>query len=200
MAWGLRARTLMSPALVLRGMPVADAPKDRGAPAARRRARDALDFSDYMELRRFRDRGAASPDLAEALDHLERHLPVPFARSIPDLRTLEEAPEPPPRELTREALRVALALREEFAHHGATRAGLRVDLPEGGSLKAWLDFMETERKLSRVARQHLRELDAKLWTLLTGQRRMPSAPAPPAWSRLEAGGQGAERAGLPREG
>ena len=176
-------------------MPVHDAPKERARTAGMRRSRDALDFSDYLELRRFRDSGVDNPDLLEALAHLEAALPVPFARAIPHMRTLEDAPEPPPRELTREALRVAFSLREEFAHHGATRMGLRVDLPEGRSLKAWLDFMETERKLSRLARQHLRELDAKLWTMLTGQRRMPSAPPPPAWSRLEAGGQGAERAG-----
>jgi hypothetical protein len=177
-------------------MPVGDAPKERHSLAPSRRARDTLDFSDYLELRRFRDSGVSSPALLEALAHLEATLPVPFAASIPHLRTLEDAPVPPPRELTREALRVALALREEFAQHGATRMGLRVDLPEGRSLKAWLDFMETERKLSRVARQHLRDLDGKLWTMLSGQRRMPAVSAPPAWARLEAGGQGAERAGL----
>ena len=177
-------------------MPVDVAPKERSAAGPLRRSRDALDFSDYMELRRFRDHGVASPAVLDVLAYLESALPVPFARAIPDLRTLADAPEAPPRELTREALRVALSLREEFAHHGATRMGLRVDLPEGRSLKAWLDFMETERKLSRVARQHLRELDAKLWAVLTGQRRMPSVPPPPAWARVEAGGQGAERAGL----
>lgn len=176
-------------------MPVQDAPRSART-VAPRRARGAVDFSDYLELRRFRDSGVSSPDLLEALAHLEAALPVPFARSIPHLRTLEDAPEPPPRELTREALRVAFALREEFAHHGATRMGLRVDLPEGTALKAWLDFMETERKLSRLAREHLRELDAKLWTMLTGQRRMPATPPPLSWKRLEAGGQGAERAGL----
>jgi hypothetical protein len=185
------------PARTLRSvMPVADAPKERATAAPLRRQRDRLDFSDYLELRRFRDSGVASPELLAVLAHLEATLPVPFAASIPHMRTLADAPEPPPRELTREALRVAFSLREEFAHHGATRMGLRVDLPEGRSLKAWLDFMETERKLSRVARQHLRELDGKLWAMLSGQRRMPTVPAPPAWTRIEAGGQGAERAGL----
>lgn len=177
-------------------MPVADAPKERGTTAPLRRRRDALDFSDYLELRRFRDSGVSSAALREVLAHLEEALPVPFAASIPHMRTLADAPEPPPRDLTREALRVAFSLREEFAHHGATRMGLRVDLPEGRSLKAWLDFMETERKLSRAARQHLRELDAKLWAMLSGQRRMAVVPAPPAWAQVEAGGQGAERAGL----
>ena len=175
-------------------------PVDEAAPVAQplpsRRRRETLDFSDYLELRRFRDLGVRTPELLETLAYLEERLPVPFARSIPDLRTLEDAPEPPPRELTREALRVAFALREEFAQHGATRMGLRIDLPEGRGLKSWLDFMETERRLSRVAREHLRELDGKIWTMLAGSRRPPSAPAPPSWVRLEAGGQGAERAGV----
>lgn len=158
-------------------MPVDEAPH-AAAPSPRRR-RDALDFSDYLELRRLRDLGASPPGAEALLAHLEERLPVPFARSIPDMRTLDEAPEPPPRELTREALRVMFAMREEFARHGATRAGLRIDLPEGRSLKAWLDFMETERRLARATRAHLRELDAKIWTVLSGSRRMPSVPAPP---------------------
>lgn len=156
-------------------MPVADAPKRRPAQVHRR---DTLDFSDYLELRRRRDRGDDSPETAALLAYLEEKLPVPFADAIPDMRTLADAPAAPPRELTREALRVAFAMREEFAAHGTTREGLYIDLPEGAGLKSWLDFMETERKLARLAREHLRELDAKLWAMLAGRRRMPTAPVP----------------------
>lgn len=176
-------------------MPVDEARRPAAAPESRRR-RETLDFSDYLELRRFRDMGVDAPDVLETLAYLEERLPVPFARSIPHLRRLEDASEAPPRELTREALRVAFAMREEFAQHGGTRMGLAIDLPEGRGLKAWLDFMETERRLSRAAREHLRELDGKIWTMMAGSRRMPSVPAPPSWARLEAGGQGAERVAL----
>lgn len=159
-------------------MPLHDAtgPASAAAPTRARRGGD-LDFSDYLDLRRQRDLGRADAPALELLSWLETRLPVPFADAIPNLATLADAPAPPPRELTREALRVAFAMREELARVGATRDGLHVDLPEGRSLKAWLDFMETERRIERQIRGHLRELDAKIWAMMSGARRMPTAPA-----------------------
>ena len=143
----------------------------------RRRPR-ALDFSDYLELRRQRDLGARDAALDALLAHLERALPVPFAAQLPDLATLAPAG-PPPRGLTPEAVRVVFAMREEFAGHGGTRAGLMgFDLPDGEGLKDWLDFLETERKQAMAVRELLRELDRKVWALYTGDRRMPTAPPP----------------------
>jgi len=141
--------------------------------------RAELDFSDYLELRRAVDAGEATPESRRVLAALERALPVPFARAIPHLVTLADAHDAPPRELTREAVRVAFGMREEFCHHGSTRAGLSgFDLPEGLGLKDWLDLVETERKLAVQSRKLLRELDGKLWRMFTGERRMPSVRAP----------------------
>lgn len=153
---------------------------------ARRRA--ALDFSDYLELREQRDAGTAAPDALELLAHLERELPVPFASAIPHLVTLDDAPDAPPRGLTREELRVVFAMRREFSGHGQVRARLMgFPLPDGEALKDWLDFMETERSGARKARELLRELDRKVWAVMTGERRLPEVPlerlAPLAASR-----------------
>lgn len=164
-----------------RPVPVDDAPPATAALAPRRDRGDVLDFSDYLTLRRRRDAGDASEETRALLAWLEERLPVPFARAIPHLVTLEDASEPPPRDLTREAVRVMFAMREELASHGRTREGLHLDLPEGRALKAWLDFMETERRVARQVRGHVRELDAKIWTVFAGGRRpMPSVPAPRA--------------------
>lgn len=145
-----------------------------------RRSRAGLDFSDYLELRRLRDLGARDAELDEALAHLERLLPVPFAASIPNMATLAEPSAPPPRGLTPEARRVMFAMREEFASHGGTRAALMgFDLPDGDGLKDWLDFIENERKHAMAVRALLRELDRKIWAVYTGDRRMPSVAPPP---------------------
>lgn len=142
------------------------------------RARRPLDFSDYLELRRARDEGRAEPGDAALLAHLEATLPVPFARAIPDLHTLADAPEAPPRDLTRDAVRAAFAFRREFASHGATRRAMRMgfDLPEGEGLKDWLDLVEAERRGAMQVRRLLREFDGKVWRMFTGERRMPAAP------------------------
>ena len=142
------------------------------------RPRRPLDFSDYLELRRLRDEGRATAEEEAAIARLEATLPVPFARAIPDLHTLADAPDPPPRELTREAMRAAFAFRREFAAHGAARRAMRqgFELPEGEGLKDWLDLVETERRAALQVRRLLRELDAKLWRAYTGERRMPAEP------------------------
>lgn len=145
-----------------------------------RRGRAGLDFSDYLELRRLRDAGARDAELDGVLAHLERALPVPFADAIPHMLTLAEPAAPPPRGLSPEARRVMFAMREEFAVHGGTRAGLMgFDLPDGDGLKDWLDFIETERKHAMAVRSLLRDLDRKIWAAYTGNRRMPAAPLPP---------------------
>lgn len=124
------------------------------------------------------DAGEATDEARGMLAPLERALPVPFARAIPHLVTLADAPEAPPRDLTRAAVRVAFAMRQEFCHHGTVRAGLSgFELPEGAGLKDWLDLVETERKLSMLARKQLRELDGKIWRMFTGERRMPAVRA-----------------------
>lgn len=139
--------------------------------------RAQLDFSDYLELRHLRDHGQGTPEIARALAHLERALPVRFADAIPDLATLADAPGAPPRGLTREAVRVMFAMREEFAGHGRARSGLMgFDLPDGDGLKDWLDFVENERRHAMGVRASLRELDRRIWAVYTGQRRMPAAP------------------------
>lgn len=141
------------------------------------RPRRPLDFSDYLELRRLRDEGRATEADAAELARLEAELPVPFARAIPDLHTLADAPEPPPRGLTRDAVRAAFAFRREFAAHGAARRALMgFDLPDGEGLKDWLDLVETERRGAMQVRKLLRELDGKAWRMFTGERRMPVAP------------------------
>lgn len=158
-----------------------------GSSAARRillgmRRRPTLDFSDYLELRRLRDGGERDADIDGLLLHLEAMLPVAFARAIPHLVTLDDAEGAPPRGLDREHLRVAFAIREEFARHGDARTSLMmgIDLPERPGLPDWLDLVEGERKHARAARQALRDIDARIWAIYTGVRRMPTA-APPAW-------------------
>ena len=147
------------------------------AALARMRRRRQLDFSDYLELRHLRDHGAASAELDGAIAHLERALPVPFARAIPHLVTLADAPEAPPRGLSRDAVRAMFAMREEFAAHGRARAGLMgFDLPDADGLKDWLDFVENERRHAMQVRASLRELDRRIWAVYTGSRRMPAAP------------------------
>lgn len=141
--------------------------------------RSVLDFSDYLELRRMRDAGVADAEVERRLRFLEAALPVPFADAIPHLVTLADAPAPPPRDLTRDALRVVFAMREEFARHGTTRAGMMgFDLPEGRGLKDWLDFIEEERKQSMQVRRLLREVDRKVYAVYTGVRKMPVARLP----------------------
>lgn len=136
--------------------------------------RPTLDFSDYLELRHAMDHGDASPELRELAAHLERALPVPFARAIPHLVTLADAPGPPPRGLTRDAVRAMFAMREEFASHGKARASLMgFDLPDADGLKDWLDFIENERRHAMQVRTSLRELDRRIWAVYTGDRRMP---------------------------
>lgn len=143
------------------------------------RRRGEMDFSDYLELRRLRDRGEADPRLARWIAHAEAALPVPFAAAIPHLATMA-AGAAPPRELSAEAIRVAFAMREEFAAHGATRVGMMgIDLPEGAGLKDWLDLVETERQESKKVRDSLRRFDAKIWAMMTGERkRLPSCLPP----------------------
>lgn len=140
------------------------------------RRRRTLDFSDYLELRRMRDEGGGSAELDAMLAHAERELPVPSPRCIPHLATLADAPEAPPRGLTREAWRVVFEMRREYTQHGGAREQLMgFDLPDDGPvLKDWLDFLETERKGTRAIRELLRELDRKTWAILTGHRRMPT--------------------------
>jgi hypothetical protein len=151
-----------------------DAYHDAKRAMRRMRRRAHLDFSDYLELRRFRDLGAQSPELDGALQHLEHALPVTFSRALPHLAT--QAGGAPPRGLSQDALRVAFAMREEIASRGKTRAGMMgFDLPEGEGLKDWLDLVETERKLALESRHHLRDFDRRLWALFTGDRRMPQA-------------------------
>lgn len=133
--------------------------------------RQLLDFSDYLELRHAIDAGDDSAELRAATRALAERLPVRFADAIPDLHTLADAPAPPPRGLTREALRVVFAMREEFATHGRARGAMMgFDLPDGDGLKDWLDFMEAERKAAREVRAQLRRLDRKIWALYTGER------------------------------
>jgi len=105
---------------------------------------------------------------------------VPFADAIPDLATLAPGRAPPPRDLTPEALRVVFAMREEFARHGGARSDLMgFDLPEGRGLKDWLDLVETERQEAKKVREGLRALDAKVWALMTGERRrLPACGTP----------------------
>lgn len=156
-------------------------PTPAPSPLLRRllRGRQELDFSDYLELRRVLDEGAQDEAVDELRANLEEALPVDFADAIPHLVTLEDAPAPPPRGLTREALRVVFAMRQEFTSHGATRAAMMgFDLPDGEGLKDWLDFLETERKQTRAVRDLLRELDRKTWAVCTGDRRMPRTPRP----------------------
>lgn len=141
--------------------------------------RPQLDFSDYLELRHMRDEGDATDASALLFAHLERALPVPFARAIPNMSTLADAAEPPPRELTRDAVRMAFLMRQEFARHGHARATMMgFDLPDGEGLKDWLDLVETERKSALEVRKLLRTVDAKIWRMFTGERRMPSVPPP----------------------
>lgn len=140
------------------------------------RRRGKLDFSDYLEVRRLRDAGEGNEEVDLLLLHLEEALPVPFVDAIPNLVTLADAPIPPPRGLTRDAVRVLFQMREEFARHGATRRALSgFPLPDGEGLKDWLDFMEAERKNALATRGLLRELDGKIWRVYTGERRMPLA-------------------------
>lgn len=142
---------------------------------ARFRRQPRLDFSDYLEARRLRDEGAVIDGVAALLADLERALPVRFADAIPDLATGADAIAPPPRGLSREALRVMFAMRAEFSSHGRTRASmLGFDLPDGDGLKDWLDFVENERRHAMQARASLRELDRRIWAVYTGERRMPS--------------------------
>lgn len=142
--------------------------------------RSELDFSDYLELRHLRDHGRAPEGAAGVLAELERALPVGFADAIPHMATLADAPAPPPRGLTREAIRVVFAMREEFALHGAARAGLSgFDLPDAAGLKDWLDFIENERRHALQVRASLRELDRRIWAVYTGERRMPKASVRP---------------------
>lgn len=139
------------------------------------RRKKEIDFSDYLELRHLRDAGQRSPDLDALVGHLERALPVPFADAIPDLHSLANATAPPPRGLTREALRVAFAMREEFAGHGRARASLMgFDLPDGEGLKDWLDLVENERRHALQVRSSLREIDRRIYALYTGSRKMPA--------------------------
>lgn len=139
--------------------------------------RPTLDFSDYLELRRARDAGEEHPHLAAALGHLESRLPVAFAAAIPHLITLAEPAAAPPRGLSREAVRVMFAMREEFAVHGRARRTLMgFDLPDGEGLKDWLDLVENERRHAIAVRASLRELDRRIWAVYTGERRMPLAP------------------------
>lgn len=140
----------------------------------RMRRKPSLDFSDYLELRRLRDEG--HEDAAAPMGALGASLRVSFADAIPHLVTLADAPAPPPRGLTRDAVRVMFAMREEFASHGATRRGMMgFDLPEGDGLKDWLDFVENERKHAMAVRASLRDLDRRIWAAYTGDRRMPVA-------------------------
>lgn len=142
-----------------------------------RRRREPLDFSDYLELRRLRDAGLAGPEEERLLGALESALRIGFARAIPDLVTLADAPLPPPRGLTREELRVVFAMRADLAGVGATRRSLMgFDLPDGEGLKDWLDFLEAERKVAREARALLRALDAKVWAVMTGDRKVAKVP------------------------
>lgn len=154
----------------------------RRALHALRRNRATLDFSDYLSLRALRDEGERDDDLDAVLAHLERVLPVAFERSIPHLVTLDDAPAEPPRGLAREHVRVALAMRAEFARHGEARAGMMgIDLPERPGLPDWLDLVEGERKHAMELRKALRDLDRRIWAMFTGDRRMPAAPRPAAW-------------------
>ncbi|HVM45030.1 MAG TPA: hypothetical protein VM582_03755 [Candidatus Thermoplasmatota archaeon] len=138
------------------------------------RRRPQLDFSDYLELRQLRDEGDARVE--RALAHLEAALPVRFAAAIPHLVTLADAPSPPPRGLSREAVRAMFQMRAEFAAHGRARAGLMgFDLPDADGLKDWLDFVENERRHAMQVRASLRELDRRIWAVYTGERRMPVA-------------------------
>lgn len=144
------------------------------------RRRESLDFSDYLELRHLRDEARADDDALRYLSYLEEALPVRFADAIPNLSTLADAPAEPPRGLSRAAIRVVFGMRHEFAEHGATRRGLMgFDLPDAEGLKDWLDLVETERKNAKEVRKLLREVDAKIWRVYTGERRMRSAPLPP---------------------
>ena len=146
------------------------------ATLARMRRRAQLDFSDYLELRHLQDHGDATPEIEVAIAHLERSLPVRFARAIPHLVTLADAPDAPPRGLTRDAVRAMFAMREEFASHGRARASLMgFDLPDADGLKDWLDFVENERRHAMQVRSSLRELDRRIWAVYTGDRRMPAA-------------------------
>ncbi|HET6403111.1 MAG TPA: hypothetical protein VFH78_00565 [Candidatus Thermoplasmatota archaeon] len=153
------------------------------------RRRGRLDFSDYLELRQLLDvearaeaeagaeaRAEAAEEARRTLAHLERALPVRFARAIPHLVTLADAPEPPPRGLTRDAVRAMFAMRAEFAAHGRARAALiGFSLPDAEGLKDWLDFVENERRHALQVRASLRELDRRIWAVYTGERRMPLA-------------------------
>lgn len=136
-----------------------------------------LDFSDYLELRHLRDAGDDSADVRALLAWLEAELPVRFADALPDMHTGADASALPPRGLSREAVRVMFAMREEFAVHGRARRSLMgFDLPDGDGLKDWLDFIENERRHAMTARQGLRELDRRIWAVYTGDRKMPHAP------------------------
>lgn len=144
----------------------------------RMRRRAQLDFSDYLELRHLRDHGDRDPEIAQLMASLERALPVAFASAIPHMVTLADAPASPPRGLTREAVRVMFAMREEFAGHGRARSGLMgFDLPDADGLKDWLDFIENERRHAMQVRASLRELDRRIWAVYTGERRMPMTTA-----------------------
>ena len=144
----------------------------------RLKRRPHVDFSDYLELRRLRDAG--HDEVRAMLATVEHALGVGFGDRIPHLVSLADAPAPPPRGLTREALRVMFAMREEFAAHGRARATMTMgfELPDGEGLKDWLDFIENERKQAMRAREALRELDRRIWAVYTGERRMPSATLP----------------------
>lgn len=140
----------------------------------RLKRRPHLDFSDYLELRRLRDAGHA--EVEAELARLERALGIDFAEAIPHLVTLADPAAPPPRGLTREAVRVMFAMREEFAAHGHARSGMMgFELPDGEGLKDWLDFIENERRHAMQARASLRELDRRIWAVYTGERKMPTA-------------------------
>lgn len=146
------------------------------ATLTRMRRRATLDFSDYLELRHLRDHGQSSTEADATMRALEAALPVRFADAIPHMMTLADAPAPPPRGLSREAVRVMFAMREEFAGHGRARSGLMgFDLPDADGLKDWLDFVENERRHAMAVRASLRELDRRIWAVYTGDRRMPTA-------------------------
>lgn len=132
------------------------------------------DFSDYLELRRKRDLGAATALEEETLARLEKALGVTFGGAIPVFPELRPGDGPYPRGLRPMDVHVVFQMREEVAGLGRTRAGLHgFDLPEGEAVKDFLDFIEEERKVHMEARKLLRTLDRKIWAVYTGERRMP---------------------------
>ncbi len=143
------------------------------------RRRAPLDFSDYLELRRLRDEGDDAAEIARAITAMAHALPVAFAAAIPNLATLAQADRAPPRGLPREALHVLFEMRAEFTQHGKTRARMMgFDLPDASdALKDWLDFIEAERRNATKARALLRDLDRRIWAVMSGNRHMPAIQA-----------------------